>query len=113
MEKILSAVARLGDAAAINALLAPMRDSRSLKKRLRPGFCGHKYSYYRYARTAHYLLTNGEIVACYTVTDVSLDQAATIAAECDGIVNWSLTTFQAAVERALGAKPAPVTFHAH
>jgi hypothetical protein len=113
MEKILSVTARLDDAAAINALLAPLRDSRSIKRRLRPGFCGHKYSYYRHTRTAHYLLTDGEIVACYSVTDVSLDQAATIAVACESITDWSLGTFQAAVEHALGAEAAPAMSPRH
>ena len=113
MEKILSVTARLDDAAAINALLAPLRDSRSIKRRLRPGFCGHKYSYYRHTRTAHYLLTDGEVVACYSVTDVSLDQAANIAAACEGIIDWSLATFQAAVERALDADPALTMLQRH
>jgi hypothetical protein len=104
MEKILSAVARLNDAAAVNELLAPMRDRAALKRKMRPGFRGHKYVYNRRMRTARYLLTNGEIVACYTVADVSLEQAATIATACDEISEWSMTTFEAAVERVLGGE---------
>ncbi|HEY2107183.1 MAG TPA: hypothetical protein VGH29_15395 [Candidatus Binataceae bacterium] len=104
MEKILSAMARLNDVAAINELLAPMRDRAALKRKLRPGFRGHKYVYDRRMRTARYLLTNGEFVACYSVTDVSLEQAAMIATACDEISEWSMTTFQAAVDRVLGGE---------
>jgi hypothetical protein len=103
MERILSALARLGDAAAMSELLAPMRDKAALKRKLRPGFCGHQYTYDLNTRIARYLLTNGEVVACYSVTEVSLEEAKAIAIECEELGEWSLRTFQAAVVRALGA----------
>lgn len=103
MERILSVLARLNDAAAVNQLLAPMRNSATLKRKLRPGFCGHKYTYDLNTRVARYLLTNGEIVACYSVTEVSLEEAETIAIACEHLGEWSMRTFQAAVVRALGA----------
>jgi hypothetical protein len=102
MEKILFATARINDAAAIKVLLTPMRDRAALKRKLRPGFRGHKYAYDEWAHTARYLLTDGEIVCCYSVTGISLEQAATIATACDQISEWSTRTFQAAVERVLG-----------
>jgi len=104
MEKILSVLARLDDEAAINELLIPMRNRAALKKKLRSGFCGHKYAYDRWARTAHYLLTDGEVVACYSVTDVSLEEAAIIATACDEISNWSTRTFRGTVKRVLGTE---------
>jgi hypothetical protein len=103
MERILSVLARLNDAAAVNQLLAPMRNSATLKRKLRPGFCGHKYTYDLNTRVARYLLTNGEIVACYSVTEVSLEEAKSIAIACEHLGEWSMRTFQAAVVRALGA----------
>jgi hypothetical protein len=102
--KIIDAVARLDDVNALNALLAPMRDGATLKRKLRPGYRGHKYFYDRHSRTAHYLLTTGDVVACYSVTDVSLGEAKAIAARCEGITEWCMTAFRAAVERALGAE---------
>jgi hypothetical protein len=104
MEKILSALARLNDEAAINELLVPMRNRAALKKKLRPGFRGHKYAYDRWARTARYLLTDGEVVACYSVTDVSLEEAATIAIACDEISDWSMRSFRGTVKRVLHAE---------
>jgi hypothetical protein len=104
MERILSALARLNDAAAVNQLLAPMRNRATLKRKLRPGFCGHKYTYDLNARIARFLLTNGEIVACYSVTGVSLEEAKTIAIACEHLGEWSMRTFQAAVVSALGAE---------
>ena len=102
--RILDTMARLDDAAAVIALLAPMRDGKALKRKLRPGFCGHKYSYNRYTRTACYLHTDGEVVACYSITAVSLEQASMIAARCDEMTVWSTAAFRAAVERALGVQ---------
>jgi hypothetical protein len=102
--KICDAMARLDDPTALNALLAPIRDGATLKKKLRPGFRGHKYFYDRQTQTARYLLTNGDIVACYSVTEVSLGEAKAIAVRCEGIDQWCMTAFQAAVERALGVE---------
>lgn len=104
MERILSALARLNDTVAMSELLAPMRDQAALKRKLRPGFCGHQYTYDLNTRIARYLLTNGEIVACYSVTEVSLEEAKTIAIACEELGEWSMRTFQAAVVRALGTE---------
>ena len=102
--KICDAVARLDDPTALNALLAPLRGGATLRKRLRPGFRGHKYFYDRETRIARYLLTNGDVVVCYSVTEVSLGEAKAIGARCEGIDEWCMTAFQAAVERALGVE---------
>ena len=102
--KIFDASARLDDVTALNALLAPMRNGEMLKKKLRPGYRGHKYFYDQHTHTARYLLTNGDVVACYCVAEVSLGEAKAIAARCEGISEWCMTAFQAAVERALGAE---------
>src|SRR5947199_6843896 len=101
--KIFDSTARLDDANALNALLAPLRDGAALKRRLRPGRRGHKYFYDQHTHTARCLLTNGDIVACYSVAEVSLEEAKAIAARCEGIGEWSMSAFQTAVERALGA----------
>ena len=102
--KIFDAIARLDDAAALNALLTPIRDGVRLRKKLRPGFRGHKYFYDRHTHTARCLLTNGAVVSCFSITEVSLEEAKAIAARCEGISEWSMTAFQAAVERALGTE---------
>jgi hypothetical protein len=104
MERISSALARLGDAVALNELLAPLRHGAALKRKLRVGFRGHQYTYDVQARVARCLLTNGEIVACYSVAEVSLQEAKMIAAACEDLSEWSTSTFQAAVARALDAQ---------
>jgi hypothetical protein len=101
MERISSVLARLGDAAALNELLAPLRGSAAIKRKLRLGLCGHQYTYDVRRRVARCLLTNGEIVACYSVTEVSLEEAKMIALACEDLNEWSMRTFEAAVARAL------------
>jgi hypothetical protein len=103
MERISTALARLGDAVALNELLAPMRDSAALKRKLRLGFRGHQYTYDVRTRVARCLLTNGEIVACYCVSEVSLEEAKLIALACEQLSEWSMRTFAAVVARALDA----------
>jgi hypothetical protein len=104
MQRISSALAHLRDAAALDELLAPMRDGVALKRKLRIGFCGHQYTYDGRTRVARCLLTNGEIVACYSVAEVSLQEAKWIALSCEELREWSMNNFRAAVERALQAK---------
>jgi hypothetical protein len=104
MERISSVLAHLGDAAALDELLAPLRDSAAIKRKLRLGFRGHKYTYDGQTRIARCLLTNGEIVACYSVTEVSLEEAKMIAVACEDLSEWSIRTFEAAVVRALEAQ---------
>jgi hypothetical protein len=103
MERVSAALARLSDAAALNELLASLRDGAALRRKLRVGFRGHKYTYDVRTRVARCLLTNGEVVACYSVAEVSLEEAKLIALVCEELSDWSMRNFQAAVERALGA----------
>ena len=58
-------------------------------------------------RTARFVSSDGVVVMCFTVTDITIDQAEMIATECDALLNWSDDTFQKAVARALGADFAP------
>jgi hypothetical protein len=101
MERVSSALARLGDAAALHELLAPLRDGAALKRKLRLGFRGHKYTYDARMRVARCLLSNGEVVACYSVMEVSLEEAKLIAMACEDLREWSLSNFHRAVEGAL------------
>jgi hypothetical protein len=102
--KITDTMARLDDAAELNAALAPLRDSRRVQEKLLLGFRGHQYFYDRRTRTARYLYTDGTIVICYSITDVSLAQASVIAVHCEALTVRSMAAFRTAVERALGVR---------
>jgi hypothetical protein len=100
--KILDAMARLDDAEAMGRLLAPIPDSDQLRPMLVPGYSGRSQRYFREMLKGLYIAADGVTVACLTVTGITLEQGATIAAECDAIAQWTAAAFNQAVERALG-----------
>lgn len=102
--KLYTASANMNDAAAIETLLAPIKNGEQLRKILKPGHTGRTQGYDKGTRTARYLMSDGTMVVCYTVADITLEQAATIAAECDSVTEWNTAVFQAVVERALGVE---------
>lgn len=101
--KILRATARLDDSAAMQTLLAPIPDGDELGRQLASRQPGLKARYFDEGRKGLYVVSDGKTVTCFTVTDVTVEQAATIRAECDSIEAWNYQRFQAAVERALSA----------
>ena len=101
--KILSAMARFDDSRAMTSLLAPIPDGDALGQMLAERQPGRSQAYHAETRTARYVVSDGKTVQCFTVTNLTLEQAAAVAAECDSIKLWEPRAFQAAVERALGA----------
>jgi hypothetical protein len=102
MHKLLAARARLHDAQQMKALLAPIKHGDELAADLSDGEQGTVESYDCETKTFYYLVSDGRSVACYTVTALTLVQAATIAAACDGISVFNFQSFAQAVEVALG-----------
>ncbi len=103
--RILVAAARLNDKAAMRVLLAPIKNSRGLHELLRNARTSFRaQSYEQEARLARYVTFDPVTrdVTCYTVTDLSIQEAANIAVECDAIRMWNQAAFEAAVDRALG-----------
>jgi hypothetical protein len=102
MHRILSARARLHDAEQMKALLAPIKHGDELGADLSDEEQGSVELYDRETKTFRYIVSDGRSVACYTVTGLTLVQAATIAAACDGISVFNFQSFAAAVEVAIG-----------
>jgi hypothetical protein len=50
---------------------------------------------------ARFVRSNGEMVACYTVENVTIDESEMIAAQCELLNEWHLDTFTRAVHVAL------------
>lgn len=82
-------------------MLRPIREAELLKASLLKKESGRRQGYDEATRTARYTVSDGNVAACFTVTNVSLQQSAEISAECDSIAEWSMSAFRAAVERAL------------
>jgi hypothetical protein len=102
MHKILTARARLHNAEQMKALLAPIKHGDELATDLSDGEQGSVEIFDRETKTFRYIVSDGRIVVCYTVTGLTLVQAATIAAVCDGISVFNFQSFARAVEVALG-----------
>jgi hypothetical protein len=100
--RVYVASAKLTDTSAMIQLLASIPHGEELRSLLNEMGPGHLHQYHAQTRTAHYVASDGDIVMCFTVTDVAPEQAATIAAECESIATWDDREFHAAVVRALG-----------
>jgi len=105
MTKIFIARARIDDAAAMKTLIGAIPGGDSLWNILQGGETGRtQTSYCTAMRTAYYVVTDNKIVVCFTVTDLSLEQAVALADACDDIAEWSTTAFVAAAKRAIGGE---------
>ena len=100
--KIYSAYALLNDQAAMTALLAPIKDSDELLSMLRRAKSPClTQGYDPETRIARYVAFDGKLVACYSVTDISLQQAAEIRALCDEVAVFNDTTIAIAAASVL------------
>ena len=51
--------------------------------------------------TARFVRSNGTTVACYTVEDLTIDEAEMIAAQCELLDDWNVESFTHAAHVAL------------
>ena len=100
--RIYTAAADVSDSAAMNELIAAIPNGEELRHILGGAQSGRARAYHRETRTGRYVSTDGKHAECYTVTGITLQQAADIATECDGIERWGRAAFSAAAERVLG-----------
>jgi hypothetical protein len=100
--KISMATARLDDTAAMAEFLSAIPEAEQLAKLLEKRDPLTSRAYDDEAWTARFVASDGTIVTCFTVTDITIDQAEMIAAACVGIRELDLIAFRQAVEEALG-----------
>ena len=53
---------------------------------------------------ARFVRSDGKMVACYTVKEVTIDEAEMIAAQCELLDVWNLESFSRAVHIALDSE---------
>jgi len=94
--------ARLNDDAAMAKFLAAIPNGEELGKVLAGTGPVSTRAYDDATQTARFVESDGGTVMCFTVTDITIDQAEMITAEWEGISALNETEFQKAVERALG-----------
>ncbi len=103
--KILDAYARIDDEEGMTAFLMPIHASGRVRDFLarRPGGGWGVSSYDAETRVAQLVLCNGGIVACYAVTDVTLEQAGEICAVFEKRGHLTAEAYKSAVEAVLDA----------
>jgi hypothetical protein len=108
--EIFSAAAYLRDESAMGKLIAqaPEPYAGQLRDSLKPGASGRAFHFHGESRSARLTVCNGDMVMIFTVTNVSREEAAALAKECDSIHEWGEPSFQQAVRRALNVKMKPV-----
>ena len=99
--KIICTMARLDNPAEMSRFLQPIPNGGELASLLLTGASVNTRAFDDDAFTARFVVSDGEVVQCFTVTDITIDQAEMIAIECEGLEVWSNPIFCEAVGRAL------------
>jgi hypothetical protein len=100
--KISMAVARLDDGDAMAKFLAPIPNGERLGRVLEDRHPLASRAYDDETWTARFVASDATLVKCFTVSDITIDQAEMIAAACPDIGELELDEFRQAVELALG-----------
>jgi hypothetical protein len=100
--KILFATAPLDDAAAMTKFLCAIPNGEELGKVLQNRKAVSSRAYDDETWTARFVASDGQVVKCFAVTDITIDQAEMIAAACIGIPAWDEAGFRDAVAQSLG-----------
>jgi hypothetical protein len=93
--------ARLDDAAQMAAFLAPIPNADKLELLLQERKVVSTRAYEDEAMAARFVRSNGELVTCYTVREVTIDESEMIAAQCELLDDWNVGSFSGAVHLAL------------
>ena len=99
--EIIATNAKLDDAAQMALFLAPIPNAGSLKTLLMERKVVSTRIYDDDEMLARFVRSDGTIVACYTVKEVTIDEAEMIAAQCELLDAWNLEKFSRAVHVAL------------
>jgi hypothetical protein len=101
------ASARLDDPAAMERFLSPIPNSDQLAKVLDDRKPVSSRAYDDDTWTARFVASDGVVVKCFTVIDVTIDQAEMIAAACVDLSAWQEAEFHDMVARVLAPTPDP------
>jgi hypothetical protein len=93
--------ARLDEPQAMAGFLAPIPDNTELARLLDGKEPLNTRAYDDDTQTARFVISDGTIVTCFTVIDITIDQAEMITIECEKSDAWSESAFREAAVRAL------------
>jgi hypothetical protein len=100
--KISMTTARLDDGDAMAKFLAPIPYGEQLAKVLEDRHPLASRAYDDETWTARFVASDATEVKCFTVSDITIDQAEMIAAACPDVGGFDLEEFRQAVGQALG-----------
>jgi hypothetical protein len=100
--RISCATARLQDASEMTKFLVGIPNSEELAKVLRDRESVSSRAYDDETWTARFVASDGQVVKCFAVTDITIDQAEMIAAACTDILACDEAEFREAVAQSLG-----------
>jgi|SRR5271166_684210 len=109
--RIITTTARLDDRAEMARFLAPIPNAERLAGILADRKPISTRAYEDEAQTARFVESDGNIVLCFTVTEITIDQAEMIEAAWEGICALDEKAFLQTVEKTIGnlVPPAPDT----
>ena len=94
--------ARLSDAAAMAIFLSAVPNGEELAKVLHSKETVSSRAYDDETWTARFVASDGQVVKCFAVTDITIDQAEMIAAACAANPTLDESGFREAVAQSLG-----------
>ena len=100
--QIAMATARLDDAEAMARFLAPIPNGDRLARVLETSHPMASRAYDDDTWTARFVASDTNLVKCFTVSEITIDQAEMIAAACPDVGGLTLDEFRQAVQLALG-----------
>jgi hypothetical protein len=102
-KRIYASSARLDDDSAMAEFLSPIPNGDRLAKLLAKREAVSTRAFDDETQTARFVESDGNAAICFTVIDITIDQAEMIEMECEDIGARDENTFREAVARALGA----------
>jgi hypothetical protein len=99
--EIIATNAQLDDAAQMALFLVPIPNAGGLEALLMERKVVSTRTYDDDEMLARFVRSDGIMVACYTVKEVTIDEAEMIAAQCELLDVWNLESFSRAVHVAL------------
>jgi hypothetical protein len=97
---IITTTAHLNDRAELARFLAPIPNGEQLAKVLEAGTPVSTRAYEDETQVARFVESDGQLVMCFQVPDITIDQAEMITVEWEGVCGLDEAAFKAAVERA-------------
>jgi hypothetical protein len=99
--KILTSTACIDDRKAMDSFLASIPDASALAELLGGRKPLNTRAYDDENQTARFVISDGAIATCFTVTNITIDQAEMITVECEKSDAWDDTAFREAAGRIL------------